>query len=212
MGSYIYFCSEAYTIMTCSILSQKDNNGILRLGKIIIISLTVVQFIWLSAFVIFRSDKINLYTISPMDKSVTCNIGNFEYIPLLNDGNMPYTNMFTEVERCLTSNAEVTEFNKKHTNIVCHVKASDDLPGVVELPLLYYRGYKAYDIDTGQGFRLMKSGSSARLSLYVESGYEGNIKICYAGKDSWHVAEAVSLITFICIIILIVRNKKQTNT
>ena len=190
----------AYTIFTCVILSQRDEKRILKFASGFIVALTVVQFIWAGAFIMIRSERTNLYAISPEDQDVTCNIGNFEYIPLKSDGGIPYIVSFTEPLSCLTTNAEVTNYKKEYTNIYIHVKAKSDNVGLVEVPLLYYIGYKAVDINTGKEFNVFKSGSNARLCFVVENGYEGDIKVYYAGKTSWHIAEIVSIVIFLSIV------------
>lgn len=197
-----------YTIFTCAVLSQIDAGGILKLSKSLMVVLTVVQFIWAGVFIMIKSERTGLYTISPEDQDVTCSIGNFEYIPLKGDGGMPYFDSFKKPLTCLSTNAEVTAYNKEYTNIYIHVKTENDNVGIVELPLLYYRGYKAFDIETGKSITVFKSNSNARLGLIVENGYEGDIKVYYAGKTTWHVAEIISCVTFLLIIFYSIKKSK----
>lgn len=198
-----------YTIMTCIVLSQKDDYGILKFSKYLLIGLTVIQFIYAGIFIMIKSERVTINTISSEDKEVTCNIGNYEYIPLKGDGDMPYVVTFRQPLSCLTTNVELMEYRKEYTNIYIHLRAEKDGAGIVELPLLYYRGYKAVDTDTGKEMMVFKSMSNARLGVVVDSGYEGNIKVYYAGKTSWHIAEIVSCITFCIIVIYWIINKKN---
>lgn len=200
---------ETYTLFACAVLAQRDEDSILKYAGRFIVGLTAVQFIWAGAFIMSKSERVTLNTISPDDVEITCNIGNYEYIPLREDGGMPFTNMFREPLICRTTNAVVTEFEKKYTNIYAHVVVDKDNVGLVEVPLLYYRGYKAVDVDTGKELMLYNVGSSARVGVILESGYEGNIKVYYAGKTTWHIAEAVSCIVFILIILYSHFSKKQ---
>lgn len=73
---------------------------------------------------------------------------------------------------------------------------------------MYYRGYKAFDIETGKSITVFKSNSNARLGLIVENGYEGDIKVYYAGKTTWHVAEIISCVTFLLIIFYSIKKSK----
>lgn len=197
-----------YTLFTCIILYKRDNYKVIKIGKVLILLITTVQFIWAAIFIMIKSERITFNAICPEDVEVTCNIGNYEYMPLKDDGGMPYTIMFREPLNCLTTNAKVSEYKKQYTNIYIHVKTDDNV-GIVELPLLYYRGYKAVDTDTGKNIVTFKSASNARLGIVVENGYEGNIKVYYAGKITWHIAEIVSSITFIIIIMCVYFKRKE---
>ena len=42
--------------------------------------------------------------------------------------------------------------------------------GMVEFPLLYYRGYKAVNTDTGEKIHIHNSASSARVSIIAPAG------------------------------------------
>lgn len=190
-----------YTVYTCVILLQKDDDGILKFSKILIVMLTVIQFIWAGAFIMLKGERTDLYTISPEDKKVTCNLGNYEYIPLKGDGEMPYIDSFMKPLSCLSTNAEVSDFYKKYTNVYVHVKTDDNIVGIIEMPLLYYRGYEAVDIDTGRKMPVFNSSSNARVGVVIEGGYEGNIKVYYTGKTTWHIAELISCATFIIILV-----------
>lgn len=198
-----------YTIIQCIVLSQKDDDGILKFSKYHLIGITAAQFIYAGIFIMIRSERIIMNTISPEDKEVTCNIGNYEYIPLKGDGGMPYTVMFRQSPGCIATNAEVTDYRKEYTNVYLHLKADKDNVGLVELPLLYYRGYRAVDLNTGNELNVFKSTSDALLGVVVESGYEGDIKVYFAGKTSWHVAEIISCITFVLIAAYSITKRKK---
>lgn len=150
---------------------------------------------------------INFYTITENDKEITCEIGNYEYLPLKYDGDFPYFNKFREDGSFQSTNAEVTEYEKEYINVNLHVVTGDDA-GMVELPLLYYRGYKAVDTATGKEIKLIKS-ESALLLLVIDSNYDGNIRVYYPGKIYWHIADAVSVVSFILIVLYSIKGRRR---
>ncbi len=64
-------------------------------------------------------------------------------------------------------------------------------------------------MNTGNELNVFKSTSDALLGVVVESGYEGDIKVYFAGKTSWHVAEIISCITFVLISAYSITKRKK---
>lgn len=198
----------SYIVFTCALLSNCKEERLLKLSEILLAVITLIQFIWACVLTENEMEHINLYTISPTDKEITCQVGNAEYMPLTENGDFPYFVRFREIEGCYAVNAEIIEFHKNYTNIYVHVETGENV-GLLELPLLYYRGYRAFDIDTGKEFTVYKNGGSAQLGVIVNENYDGTIKIYYAGKVSWHIAEIVSAITLISIVIYSIRKREN---
>lgn len=214
MGKNIQFAMRFLTIGTCTyiifiiaLLSQYNEEKLLKIAEIIIVALTVVQYIWASVLTINDMRHINFYTITENDKEITCEIGNYEYLPLKYDGDFPYFNKFREDGSFQSTNAEVTEYEKEYINVNLHVVTGDDA-GMVELPLLYYRGYKAVDTATGKEIKLIKS-ESALLLLVIDSNYDGNIRVYYPGKIYWHIADAVSVVSFVLIVLYSIKGRRR---
>ncbi len=85
----------------------------------------------------------------------------------------------------------------------------------IEVPLIYYPSYRAYDADTGEALVLTK-GDHGQLAIVLPSGYYGNVRIEYQPLRLWRVSEAVSLLALtgisVIIIIINVRDKKNRKT
>lgn len=64
-------------------------------------------------------------------------------------------------------------------------------------------------MNTGNELNVFKSTSDALLGVVVESGYEGDIKVYFTGKTSWHVAEIISCITFVLIAAYSITKRKK---
>ena len=43
--------------------------------------------------------------------------------------------------------------------------------------------------------------------LELDGNFDGNIKVYYAGKISWHIAELISVITFSLLMVYVVKIK-----
>ncbi len=96
-------------------------------------------------------------------------------------------------EPLVSENIRLMEYEKQYTNIIMTVKECENLDGQIHVPLLGYPGYRAVDED-GNKFSLTKA-ENGMLSVMIPAGYEGNIKIYFAGFWFWRAAEIISLIS-----------------
>ena len=198
---YVTVGAFVFIMFTCIVIFCKNNDKVLKAATGLIFAITVVQFVWLSAVMMKNGNLDTRYAISPTDKDFTFNLGGFEYMPLRDDDGIPYMNMLMENEECQTTNAEISNYSKYLTNINVHIKTGAASTGMVEFPLLYYRGYKAVDVNTGEELLVYNSTSSARLAVIVPADYDSDVKVYYAGKTTWHIAEVVSAIMMVFIIL-----------
>lgn len=79
----------------------------------------------------------------------------------------------------------------------------------VEFPVI---GYKGYGIDcahraSGIPYISEERGGHGDLKVMVPGGYMGEIKVSYKGFADFRVAEAVSLVTLLCVGIYFVWNR-----
>ncbi len=211
---YVTVGAFVFIMFTCIVIFCKKNDKVLKAATVLIFAITVVQFVWLSAVMMKNGNLDTRYAISPTDKDFTFNLGGFEYMPLRDDDGIPYMNMLMENEECQTTNAEISNYSKYLTNINVHIKTGAASTGMVEFPLLYYRGYKAVDVNTGEELLICNSTSSARLAVIVPEDYDSDVKVYYAGKTTWHIAEVVSAMMMVFIILYsaypAMKNRKTT--
>ena len=193
------------TVTACILYNRKDR--VIKYAGYAIVFIMLFQAIYSGVSFIINGRYEKYLSINDNNVGFSSSIGNMEYIPLTADGRMPYLEQFYDVHYCFTTNSEVTEYHKQYTNIYAHVVADKENVGIVEFPLLYYRGYKIVDVNTGKKFQPFKIGECARLGIITEPDYEGDIKVYYAGENMWHVMDVISLLAFIGLIAYIVVSK-----
>lgn len=113
-----------------------------------------------------------------------------EYLPLGTDESL------LKAGRVITSEGlSYRDFKKDHagTRLYCENNAAAD--GYVELPLLYYRGYRAVDTDTGEQFAV-SDGENHVVRVEVPGGYRGTVYTSFVSPWYWRAAEAVTLIAW----------------
>ena len=100
--------------------------------------------------------------------------------------------------------AEVTAYRKESTTITAQVDARTDT--TLSLPLFGYDGYRAavdgQELETGLG-------ENNRLTVQLPAGTQGALRVWFAGKTSWRIAEAVSLAAALLCAALCVRRRRE---
>lgn len=80
--------------------------------------------------------------------------------------------------------------------------------GTLTLPLLYYKGYQAYDMETGEKLEVF-DGENHSVSVKVPAGYNGTICTRFISPWYWRVAEIITLLSAAGFVLLYRRDKKK---
>lgn len=198
------------TITVCILHVKRDR--VIKYAGYAMLAFVIVQTIYSGISFLINGRYEKYLGINDNNVGFSTSIGNMEYIPLTAEGEMPFLEQFYNMHYCYTTNAKVTNYTKQYTNINAHIIADKESTGIIEFPLLYYRGYKVVDVNTGQEFKTFKIGKCSRLGIITESGYEGDIKVYYAGKMMWHVMDVVSFVAFVILISYIIVLKKSSKS
>ena len=130
-------------------------------------------------------------------------ISGAEYLPYGADQN-------TFVFRNPTSSEEVIidgyEKGSLSWDVNCYNVGSEE--GHVVMPLLYYKGYQSWDADTGENLRTYQ-GDDFSVWVEVPEGYSGVIHTEFVSPWYWRVAELISVITVLSMVLLYRRDKKR---
>ena len=65
----------------------------------------------------------------------------------------------------------------------------------VEVPLLYYKGYRAWDTITGEFFTVYPGNNNA-VSVTIPPSYSGILRVAFQSPWYWRLAEVISVLTF----------------
>jgi len=80
--------------------------------------------------------------------------------------------------------------------------------GILTMPLLYYKGYVAYDVDTKEELEVF-DGENHSVSVKVPEGYSGVICTRFVSLWYWRVAEGITVLTVFGVVLLYRRDKKK---
>ena len=97
-----------------------------------------------------------------------------------------------------SENVNLLGYEKKMLGAIIRCENLGNAEGVIELPLLLYKGYHAKNLDTHEEMEI-KDGDNHLVSVQIPSGFHGNIEISFASPVYWRMAEMISLMTGICL-------------
>lgn len=78
----------------------------------------------------------------------------------------------------------------------------------LEVPLLYYKGYRAYDIDTGEELEAYL-GENFAVTVTIPAGFDGEVLVRFVPPWYWRLGEIISLISAVGLVFAGVRWKKE---
>ena len=105
---------------------------------------------------------------------------------------------FTHEIRVTAGEAEeITELYRQGTSMDVYVNAPDG--ATVELPVLNYRYYYVTD-ESGKSYEL-SDGENDEISIDVDAGFDGVVSLYYEPPVFWHVAEWISLLSFVAFLV-----------
>ena len=143
------------------------------------------------------------YTSNNMKKVDSCVSGGYEeYLPVESEGSFIHTHLGVEV----MGEVKVLDYQKKGCTVWLDVDAAEGQGNVI-LPLLAYKGYhcelmeegnSGQAVGTGAGQDLLGSWEDGRITLSLEKGFEGRLKVFFREPVLWRLAEIISLAACSC--------------
>lgn len=130
--------------------------------------------------------KSSFYKIYEEDSFGNSYLSGKEYLPLGTDESL------LKAGQVMTSDGvSVGDFQKNDAGIEIACNNSSAENGYVELPLLYYRGYQARDMETGEIFAV-SDGDNHVVRVEIPAGYQGMFYTSFVSPWYWRAAEAVT--------------------
>lgn len=163
-------------------------------GKISLILIAVVAIIFtcyqVNDILFTRNSDIRLYTAQNVGSTAVLGA---EYLLLDSDiGHMTYHGPV------LSDGVTMDAYEKDGLEIVATIQTAEE--GYVELPLLCYKGYQAKVAETGEILPIIK-GDNCDVRVLLPAGFSGEIIVKYAGMWYWHMAEAISVVAGVGLLI-----------
>lgn len=102
----------------------------------------------------------------------------------------------------------VSSYVKDYLHITAHCTNRGEEQGYVDMPLLLYKGYQAYDRESGEPLDITYN-SNNQLRMLLPARFSGDIEIKFVSPIYWRAAEAISLIMLICLLLYPVIKRRR---
>ena len=192
------------TVVACCLykMLEKENKG--RVFFAMIMATLLIEAMFFETEMLNSSEKLKLYDIAEMG---TGYISGSEYIPQAIYGKHEQVLMPRGAE--CSDNIELLGYSKDDLNVVVSCKNASDAEGYIDIPLLNYKGYKAWDENSGEQIRFTV-GERSEIRLLIPAGYEGTIETDFKGMWYWKLADWISGATLIGVVLWIVLSVRKT--
>lgn len=104
----------------------------------------------------------------------------------------------------------ISEYEKGSLSAYLYCVNTLDSESYVELPLLHYKGYRAYASETGEELETAK-GDNNVVRVILPARYSGGVSVRFVSPFYWRISEVVSLVCWVAALIWII-SKSATNT
>ena len=145
---------------------------------------------------IFFSDLLNsaafyyLYDNHGMGNSY---LSGREYLPVDTD-----ESLLKEGQVVYPESVKVESYQKKALQVDMVLENTGENAQRVQLPMLYYRGYQAEDVDSGAPLQV-DAGENHVVAVSIPAGYKGHVHVAFVSPWYYRVSEVISLLMLLCL-------------
>lgn len=119
-------------------------------------------------------------------------IAGAEYLPY---GAEP--SLFVYHDPAGTGGLEFADYKKLSLGAETYVSNPGEETESAAFSLLYYKGYHAFDMDSGQEL-ICYSGDNCEVTVDIPAGFAGNIKVEFTSPWYWRAGEIVTVLAILC--------------
>lgn len=199
---FLTIATVCMTILAGLLVRVLRSNGLIKLVPWyfgLMVFLTFISSVFLLNDTLYSTAFTRVYNSEGMGSGY---IAGAEYLPFGTDAEqLVYKAPVAE------ENVTVEGWEKKALRVDVGCFNSSDREGFLELPLLYYKGYQAQDVDTGEPLTVYP-GNNNLVSVSVPAGFQGTVSARFVSPWYWRAAELLSVLTFVVLFLAVMRGKK----
>jgi len=199
---FILFYGLLVIPLSCIVYKYLDNKG--KFGKIYlgtVIAICIIQLCSFSSENSFVQGRLELYDAKEAGTGYT---SGGEYLP------QDIYGIDNEVLKYRDAIAgekiSISNYKKDGLYAEMDVVNESNEEGYVDVPLLNYIGYTAYDANENNNLCIV-DGEFCETRVIIPANYNGKIVIKYVGKWYWHLADGISLAAFLALIFMSLKKK-----
>ena len=197
------------TVLACAVLTIGWDRASRRSVLVYLGTTLSVLVVAVSLFLGEMVLTAGFYKIYEEDAMGNSYLSGREYLPEGTDETLLKAGQFRTSD---TVSLEQVEKKQLEVTITCQNTGKQE--GYAELPLLYYRGYRAVATETGQMLQVVR-GDNNVVRVRIPAGFSGQIRTAFVSPVSWRTAEIISAAAWVFAVIFLLytgydRKRKQT--
>ena len=150
--------------------------------------LTAVGSLYLTDSTLNTSGAVRVYNHEGMG---TGYISGAEYLPYGADAGL-----FTYHDPVCTGGLAARDYEKQSLGAEVYLEDAGGGGGTAAFPLLYYKGYHAWNRDTGEELACY-GGENFEVTVDIPPHFEGSVEVRFVSPWYWRAGEAVTLLTIL---------------
>ena len=107
-----------------------------------------------------------------------------------------------------TGNLEAADYRKLSLGAEAFLSNKGEKAESAAFSLLYYKGYHAFDIDSGEELKCY-SGVNCEVTVEIPTGFEGNVRVEFVSPIYWRAGEIITVLTVLCMVIFYFRSRSR---
>ncbi len=107
-----------------------------------------------------------------------------------------------------TEGIVVSEYEKRALGACAYIENHSESEEKVAFALLYYKGYRAYNMDTGENLNCY-AGDNFEVTVEIPAGFEGMVEVGFESPWYWRVGEAVTLVSVLAMVVYFARKNRR---
>lgn len=146
-------------------------------------------------------DEMEVKTYLSESEVMMSYVGSGEYLPIgtdefeLRDNNV----------KC-DQNVRITNYCKNKKQHILSCENISDHNAKITIPILNYEHYIAYDCESLEEFTIL-NGENNNIMIEIPAYYKGNIVVDYKVRTAWKIANLISVITLLILMVFYKRSK-----
>lgn len=188
---FLTLASLFLTWLTCVLVKSMSNNRYYLKKVVCFFGIILLsQLVYFEGTVIKNSDLVCVYDTLGYSSFPE---NGFEYMPTDTE-----VTKLNKTLSCSNNKILIKAFSQKYNEITVDVENTDSENGFIDVPLIYYKGYKAVDTSLGKEFET-GYGKNNVMRVIIPANYLGTINLYFEEQWYWRMAEFISVFTLLII-------------
>lgn len=186
------------TYMACFVfLKIKESIGPHRLTYLLagVCFISALQGLYCMDLITRNAESYAIFYDNRPNMNLSKIVSNGEYLLAGTNANETWTDLDVSGENI---QAEILDRDGLCMDVSCQAGTN----AWIEFPIFAYQYYRCSDMATGTRYPVMR-GNNNKIHVDLPDNYEGTLKIDYVEPWHWRLAEAVSIISFIAVIVYV---------